>query len=135
MDFILDTSFLKSPSIIFTFLNNGLKVAGGSDCPIEAGNPLLEFYAAVTRQDVNGYPKSGWHAEERVSPLDALKMFTTWAAHSAFEEHRRGKIQPGYMADFTVLSNDITTIKPADILDTEVLYTIIKGEIVYQNNQ
>jgi predicted amidohydrolase YtcJ len=122
-------------SKINTFINNGLKVAGGSDCPIETGNPLMEFYAAVTRQDVNGYPESGWHAEERVPPLDALKMFTSWAAYSAFEEHRRGKIRQGYIADFTVLSNDITSINPVEILDTKILYTIIKGEIVYQNNQ
>ncbi len=115
-----------------TFINAGLKVAGGSDCPIESGNLLHEIYAAITRQDHLGQPKSGWHSDECVKPIDALKIFTTWAAYSAFEDQHRGKITPGYLADLTVLSKDITTITPDEILNTEVLMTVIGGEVVYK---
>ncbi|NQU68073.1 MAG: amidohydrolase [Candidatus Marinimicrobia bacterium] len=114
------------------FINAGLKVAGGSDCPIESGNLLHEIYAATTRQNHSGFPESGWHSAESVKPIDALKMFTSWAAYSAFEDHRRGKITPGYCADFTVLSQDITTIPPSEILNTEVLMTVVGGEVVYE---
>ncbi len=115
-----------------TLIREGIRVAGGSDCPIESGDLLHEISAAVTRQDHAGMPESGWYAGERVTPLDALKMVTTWAAYSAFEDRQRGKISPGYSADLTVLSEDITTIPPPEILNTEVMMTVIAGEVVYE---
>ena len=114
-----------------TFINAGLTVAGGSDCPIESGNLLHEIYAAITRRDHDGLPESGWHPEECVDPVDALRMFTNWAANSAFEDHRRGQITPGFCADFTVLSQDITTIPHDEILKTEVMMTVVGEEVVY----
>jgi len=119
-------------SKIRTFTQMGLPVPGGSDCPIETGNPLLEFYAAVTRKDLSGNPESGWHPEEQIKPAEALKMFTTWAAFSAFEENQRGRIRPGYEADFTVLSEDITSVPPENILSAQIIYTINKGTITFK---
>ena len=116
-----------------TFIDKGLKIAGGSDCPIETGNPLFEFYAACTRQDHQGYPDGGWQPQEKVNSIEALKMLTTWGAHAEFNEHKRGKIKIGFDADFTVLSNDITTCSPQDILNTEIIMTIVNGRIVYKN--
>ena len=116
-----------------SFIEAGCKIPGGSDCPIEEGNPLFEYYAAITRQDHNGSPVKGWESQECISRMDALKMFTTWAAYGEFAEHRRGKIRPGFDADLTMLSNDITTCSPDKILNTEILGTMVGGEIVYEN--
>lgn len=115
-----------------TFINNGLKIAGGSDCPIEKGNPILEFYAAVTRKNSAGLPAKGWQAQEKVSRVEALKMFTTWAAYGAFEEEKRGKIKKDFDADLTVLSKNILTCPENEIPQTEVLLTIVGGEVVYR---
>ena len=114
-----------------SFINAGCKIPGGSDCPIEEGNPLFEYYAAVTRQDHSGVPQDGWQMQEAVSRLDALKMFTTWAAYGEFSEHRRGKIRPGFDADLTILSDDITACNTDDILNIEILGTIVNGNIIY----
>ena len=116
-----------------SFVDAGCKIPGGSDCPIEEGNPLFEYYAAITRKDHDGNPSEGWESQECISRLDALKMFTTWAAYGEFSEHRRGKIRPGFDADLTIMSTDITTCPPPKILNTEILGTVVGGEIVYNN--
>ena len=115
-----------------SFLNAGLKIPGGSDCPIEKGNPLIEFFSAVTRKSPENPNTKSWQAQEKVSRIEALKMLTTWAAYGGFDEYRRGQILPGFDADLTVLSQDITTCSEADILKTEVLMTYVDGELVYK---
>ena len=114
-----------------TFINKGVKIAGGSDCPIEEGNPLFEFYAAITRQNHNGLPEKGFQNQEVVTPIEALKMLTSWGAYSEFQEKNKGRISIGYKADLTILSDDITKINPLKILDTKVLATIINGKLVF----
>ncbi|MAX09795.1 MAG: hypothetical protein CMG13_02905, partial [Candidatus Marinimicrobia bacterium] len=114
-----------------TFINKGAKIAGGSDCPIEEGNPLFEFYAAITRQDHQGFPNKGFQEQECVSPIEALKMLTTWGARAEFQDSNKGIIKPGYKADLTVLSDNITTIDPSKILNTKVLATIVGGQFVF----
>ena len=116
-----------------TFIDKGLKIAGGSDCPIETGNPLFEFYAACTRQDHSGYPKGGWQPQEKVNSIEALKMLTTWGAYAEFHENRRGKIKIGFDADLTILSNDITQCDAQEVLDTEIIMTIVSGKVVHNN--
>jgi predicted amidohydrolase YtcJ len=114
-----------------TFIDLGLKIPGGSDCPIETGNPLFEFYAAVTRQDHQGLPAGGWQSQEKVNHLNALKMFTSWAAYGGFDEETRGQIKTGYDADLTILSNDLLDIQADQILETKILATIVNGKIIY----
>jgi len=114
-----------------TFIDLGLKIPGGSDCPIETGNPLFEFYAAVTRQDHQGLPVGGWQSQEKVNHLNALKMFTSWAAYGGFDEETRGQIKAGYDADLTILSNDLLDIQADQILETKILATIVNGKIIY----
>ena len=92
---------------------------------------MFEFYAAITRQDHEGFPDSGFQNQELVTPIEALKMLTTWGAHAEFQEKNKGKIKPGYKADLTILSNDITKINPAKILDTKILGTIVGGQFVF----
>ena len=116
-----------------TFSELGLPIPGGSDCPIEDGNPMFEYYAAITRKDHNGLPENGWHPEEALDRISALKMFTQWAAYGEFSESRRGVIKIGFDADFTVLDNDITQCDPSEILDTNVVATIVGGQSVYSN--
>ena len=114
-----------------SFIDAGCQIPGGSDCPIEEGNPIFEYYAAVTRQNHKGMPKGGWQKQEAVSRLNALKMFTTWAAYGEFAEHRRGKIRPGFDADLTILSQDILSCTTDEILSTEILGTMVGGNLIY----
>ena len=114
-----------------TFADLGLPIPGGSDCPIEDGNPLFEYYAAITRTDHDGFPKGGWHPNEILDRMSALKMFTTWAAYGEFSENRRGIIETGFDADFTVLNNDITSCQPDEILNTKVMMTIVGGNVIH----
>jgi len=118
-----------------TLLENDIVIAGGSDCPIEEGNPLYEYYAAVTRMDHSGYPQGGWQAQELLSRIEALNIFTTGAAFAEFSETSRGIIDVGYEADLTILSDDITDITPEKILTTKIIATIVNGDIVYGKNQ
>jgi len=114
-----------------SFIDAGCKIPGGSDCPIEDGNPIFEYYAAVTRKNHKGSPNEGWQKQEVVSRMDALKMFTSWAAYGEFAEHRRGKIRPGFDADLTFLNQDITACPENKILNTEVIGTMVAGEFVF----
>ncbi|MGQ9618442.1 MAG: amidohydrolase [Candidatus Aminicenantia bacterium] len=114
-----------------SLMKKGLKIAGGSDFPVENPNPIWGFFAAVTRYDHNRWPEGGWHPEERMTREEALKCFSINAAYSAFEEKVKGTLEPGKIADIVVLSKDIMTVPEMEILKTEVLMTIIGGEIVY----
>ena len=118
-----------------SFIDLGIPIPGGSDCPIEDGEPLFEYYAAVTRQSHSGWPEGGWQPQEKIDRLNALKMFTTWAAFGEFSEDRRGLIQEGYDADFTIYDNDITTCKPSEILNSKLIATIVNGLFVHNPNQ
>ena len=114
-----------------SFIKSGVVVPGGSDAPVERGEPMIEFYAAVARKDQKGFSTVGWHPEEAVTREQALKMFTIWPAYAAFEEKLRGTIEPGKLADLTILSADIMKIPELEILKTHCVMTVINGEIVW----
>jgi predicted amidohydrolase YtcJ len=114
-----------------SFLKTGCIIPGGSDAPVERGEPMIEFYAAVARKSVKGKSAEGWHPEQAVSREEALKMFTIWPAYAAFEEKDKGSIEVGKLADFTVLSQDIMRIPEAEVLETQNEMAVIGGEIVY----
>ncbi len=118
-----------------SFLKSGAIICGGSDAPIERGEPMIEFYAAVGRKSIRGESTEGWHPEQAVSREQALKMFTIWPAYAAFEEKDKGSIEVGKLADFTVLSADILKIPEAEILQTRCIMNIIGGEIVFEDRQ
>jgi hypothetical protein len=112
-------------------LDAGATIAAGSDFPVEEANPLLGFYAAVTRQDGSGRPDGGWMPGERMSRDQALRAFTLDAAYAAHADERLGSLQQGKIADLVVFSKDIMTIPPPEILSTEVQLTMVGGEIVF----
>jgi predicted amidohydrolase YtcJ len=115
-----------------SFIKSGSIIAGGSDAPVERGEPMIEFYAAVSRKSLSGSSGEGWHPEQAVSREQALKMFTIWAAYAAFEENVKGSIEVGKLADLTVLSEDIMKIPEREVLKTRCVMTVIGGEVVFQ---
>ena len=106
-------------------------IAFGTDFPVERINPLLTFYAAVSRKDLEGNPPDGFRAEEAMKRKDVLKAMTTWAAYANFEEEEKGLIDNGYFADFIVLDRNIMEIDEEQIPQTRVLSTYVNGELVY----
>jgi predicted amidohydrolase YtcJ len=111
--------------------NAGARLAGGSDAPVESENPLLGFYAAVTRRDLEGKPPGGWRAGERLSRAEALALFTSDAAYAAFEEGWRGRIEPGFAADFTILEGDPMAVPEEAIPSVRVFATVVGGRVAY----
>src|SRR4051794_19913120 len=115
-----------------SLLKSGAVICGGSDAPVERGEPMIEFYAAVARKSIKGESLEGWHPEQAVSREQALKMFTSAPAYAAFEEKDKGSIENGKLADLTVLTADIMKIPEPEILKTTCAMTVIGGEIVYE---
>ena len=113
-------------------LSGGAVVAGGSDAPVEVGSPLIEFYAAVARKDLNGNAGEGWHPEQALSRNQALALFTSSAAFASFQEDDLGTISVGKVADFSVFDRDLMTIPEAEILNARPVMTVIGGEIVWR---
>jgi hypothetical protein len=118
-----------------SLIKSGCIVPGGSDAPVERGEPMIEFYAAISRKSVKGFSGEGWHPEQAVSREQALKMFTIWPAYAAFEENDKGSIEVGKLADFTVLSRDIMKIPDPEILKTHAEMTVVSGEVVFEDRQ
>jgi hypothetical protein len=119
-----------------TLLKAGARLAGGSDFPVESEDPRLEVFAAVTRQETNGNPPGGWRPEEGLGRAEALRLLTSDNAYAEFAEKRRGRIEPGYDADFTVLDREIFApgTPAGEILKAKVVMTVVGGEIVYRAN-
>ena len=113
----------------------GVVVAGGSDAPVEIGDPRIEFYAAIARKDLDGFYDRGWHLEQAVTREEALKMFTIWPAFAAFQEDVNGTIEVGKLADLTIFSKDIMKVPEEEILEAQVIMTIVNGKIVFEDKK
>lgn len=114
-----------------SFLDAGVRLALGSDFPVESADPRLGLYAAVTRQDRNGEPPGGWLPGQRLTAAEALRGFTAGAAYAARSEDATGRLAPGLRADFVVLAEDPLQV-PGEALDElTVLSTWVDGEAVY----
>ncbi|MCS6627784.1 amidohydrolase [Roseibacterium beibuensis] len=110
----------------------GVIVVGGSDAPVERGAPLIEFYAAVARRDLQGFQGPDWRPEEAVDRETALKMFTLWPAYASFREDELGTIEVGKRADFTAFSVDLMTAPEADIPKGRAVLTVVDGVVVHR---
>ncbi|MGH8135113.1 MAG: amidohydrolase [Steroidobacteraceae bacterium] len=115
-----------------SLLDAGAILTGGSDAPVEQGDPIIEFYAAVTRRTLDGYAGADWGLAQRLTREEALRLLTYWPAYAAFQEQERGSIEVGKLADFTVLSSDIMRVPDAEILKAHVVFTIIGGKTVFE---
>jgi len=113
-------------------IDQGLIIAGGTDAPVEIGDPRIEFYAAIARKDVDGYHAEGWNLDQKLSRFEALKMFTIWPAIASFQENVKGTIEVGKLADFSIFDKDLMSIPELEILESKNVLTIVGGRIVYQ---
>jgi predicted amidohydrolase YtcJ len=113
-----------------SLIDTGVVIPCGSDFPVEKINPMLGFYAAITRQHEDGTPEGGYFPEQKMTREEALKGFTIWAAYAAFAEDWLGSLEPGKRADLVVLDRDITKVPPREILEARPVLTIIDGRIV-----
>lgn len=107
-------------------------IALGSDFPVEDINPLYGFHAAISRQDALNKPSGGFQPEQRLARETALRGMTLYAAFAGFEEHLKGSLEVGKLADIVVLDADIMTAPPEKIRAIRTLYTISGGKIVYK---
>lgn len=115
-----------------TLVDRGVIVVGGSDAPVERGDPLIEFYAAVARRDLNGFQGPDWRPNEAVDRATALKMFTQWPAYASFREDELGTIEVGKRGDFTAFNIDLMTVPAAEIPKGRAVLTVVDGRIVHR---
>ncbi len=114
-----------------SFLDHHVALAFGTDYPVESINPFRGLYAAVTRQNEAG--TKTYQPQEKITLNEALYAYTQACAYAESEEKLKGRLEPGYLADFVVLDRDITKATPQELLHTQVLRTIVNGETVYTN--
>lgn len=119
--------------------DSGTVVSFGSDSPGTNAsryylNPMLGLYAAVTRKTLSGQPEGGWFPQEKLTIEEAIQAYTLNTAYAGFEEHMKGSLAVGKLADFVVLSGNLLTISPDDIKDVTVSTTVVGGKVVYRAN-
>ncbi len=110
----------------------GATIPNGTDAPVEDVDPIASYYATVSRVLRDG---SVFFADQRMNRMQALESYTINGAYASFEEDIKGTLTPGKLADITVLSKDILTIPENEIPTTEVVYTIVGGEVKYAKEE
>ena len=114
-----------------TFLKSGIPTAISSDCPVDSVRPMDSLYVSVTRKDYSGYPEGGWYPKESLSLEETIYCFTQGSAYCSYDEHKKGKLSPGYLADLVILDRNIFALPPEEWLHTKVIGTMVDGEWVY----
>jgi predicted amidohydrolase YtcJ len=115
-----------------SMLQRGVRLAFGTDYPVEPVNPLRGLYACVTRELSAGGPPGGWQPQEKISLEECIRAYTAGSAYAQFEDGKKGQIIPGQYADIVVLSADLTRLPAPELLNTEVLQTFVGGRLVYE---
>jgi len=117
-----------------TMQKNGVRLAFGTDYPVEPISPFRGLYACVTRERPEGGPRNGWEPQEKISLADCIRAYTSGSAYAQFEEGKKGELKLGEYADFVVLSDDLTKVPPSQFTKVAVLRTVVGGRTVYQAN-
>lgn len=115
-----------------TMLNEGIKLCFGSDSPVDSADVIKAIHCAVNREDISGYPIGGWLPEEKLTVEEAIRCYTVDSAYAAFDENIKGSLEIGKLADFVVLDRDIFKIKKDEILSTNIVATVVGGEVLYK---
>lgn len=122
---------MKTSYCFGSMLKQGIRLAAGSDLPIESVNPLEGIQVNVTRKDLSGQPEGGWYPEEKMSRLDAVKLHTTYGAYVSKDEDSLGSLEVGKRANFVVLSDDVFSVPEDTIKNIQVMKTYIDGALAF----
>ncbi|MBV9074436.1 MAG: amidohydrolase [Acidobacteria bacterium] len=114
-----------------TFLDDGVKLAFGTDWPVAPVNPMLGLYAAVTRATLDGKHPGGWVPEQKINIQEAIEAYTLGSAFAEFQDKEKGSITPGKLADLILVSDNLLKIDPRAVRDAKVEMTMVGGKIVY----
>lgn len=114
-----------------TFRNHGVRLAFGTDWPVAPLNPMLTLYAATTRATLDDRNPGGWFPEQKLTIEEAIESYTLGSAYAEFQEHQKGSIAPGKLADFVLLSEDLLHLPPSELRRVRVLRTWVGGAEVY----
>ena len=115
-----------------TLLKLGAPVSLSTDAPVEDCNPFENIYSAVNRKGLDGRPEEGFFPEEKMSLEDAIDAYTLGSAYNEFKEDFKGRLKPGYVADFIILDRDIFSVDTVEIKDIKVLETVVAGRTLYK---
>ena len=126
---------VKNSYLFNSFVKAGVKVAFGTDWPVESLDPMLTLYAAVTREFSEGGPEGGWFPQEKITLEQAIEFYTLGAAYAEFQEKNKGSVKIGKLADLVVLDKNLFNIPAKEILNTKVDLTILGGKVVYRRKQ
>ncbi|MFZ0641146.1 MAG: amidohydrolase [Candidatus Acidiferrales bacterium] len=117
-----------------TMRKDGVRLAFGTDYPVEGIDPLRGLYACTTRELPEGGPPGGWEPQEKLPMGECIYDYTAASAYAEFEEARKGQLKPGMFADIVVYPTDITRMPPAELLHTSTDMTIAGGRVVYERH-
>jgi predicted amidohydrolase YtcJ len=115
-----------------TFLNDGVRLAFGTDWNVAPLNPMLTLYAATTRATLDGKNPNGWFPAQKLTVVEAVQAYTMGSAYAEFQDQEKGSITPGKLADMVIVNDDIFQIDPVKIRDVKVTKTIVGGKVVWE---
>src|SRR5690554_3592663 len=113
-------------------LDAGVRLALGTDWYVAPLDPMLTIHAAVTRATLDGKHPGGWFPEQKLTVDETVRGYTVGSAYAEFQEHQKGTLAPGMLADFVVWSQDIFSVAPEAIPDTHAVVTVVDGRVVYE---
>jgi predicted amidohydrolase YtcJ len=116
-----------------SFLDHGVRLAFGTDWEVAPLDPMQTIYAAVTRATLDGKNPGGWFPEQKLTVAEAIEAYTMGSAFAEFQEHEKGSITPGKLADMVLLSDDILSIAPERIKQVKVLRTFVGGKSIWNS--